>query len=275
VSLSAAASALKAKGGAGIQKSTISGLSESYKPQHVHPCSVSIIMPVLNEATIIWDAIAAVKRLRGNHELIIVDGGSEDGTTDLARDAISRDQRCRLIGSSPGRGNQQNAGAAIASGRALLFLHADTLLPDSAIESIERALQDPAIVGGNFRLKFEGPELASIIFTRLDSLRRWFGIYYGDSAIWARRETFEMVGGLTSASLMEDYELCRALEYAGQTVCFAEPVVTSARRWRDSGVLRTLAVWIIIQWLYLLGVSPVYLAGLYYSNRSRVTSPDL
>src|SRR5262249_29955113 len=153
----------------------------------------------------------------------------------LALDAIFGDERCRLIGSIPGRGNQQNAGAEIANGRALLFLHADTRLPDSAIESIEQALAEPAIVGGNFKLRFDGPELASVIFTRLDSLRRWFGIYYGDSAIWARRDTFETIGGFTSCNLMEDFELCRNLERAGLTVCFGEPVVSSARRWRNNG----------------------------------------
>jgi rSAM/selenodomain-associated transferase 2 len=230
-------------------------------------------MPVLNEATIIQDAIAAVRGLRGNHELIIVDGGSDDNTIELARSAISADKRCRLIRSTSGRGNQQNAGAAIATGRALLFLHSDTRLPDSAIECVEQALEEPGIVGGNFRLKFDGHELSSAIFTRLDSLRRWFGIYYGDSAIWARRDTFESIGGLVNASLMEDYELCRGLERAGRTVCFADPVVTSSRRWRGNGTVKTLAVWIIIQWLYLLGVSPVYLARLYRSNRSRVAGP--
>jgi len=258
---------------AGHSKVDLSEQSESNKRSLAPRRSVSIIMPVLNEATIIQDAINAVRILRGNHELIIVDGGSNDGTFGLARDVILGDQRCRLISSSPGRGYQQNAGAAFATGRALLFLHADTRLPDSAIESIEQALAEPAIVGGNFKLRFDGPELASAIFTRLDSVRRWFGIYYGDSAIWARRDTFETIGGFTSCNLMEDYELCRSLERAGRTVCFGEPVVTSARRWQGDGVLKTLAVWIIIQWLYLLGVSPVYLAGLYRSNRSRVTSP--
>jgi rSAM/selenodomain-associated transferase 2 len=244
-------------------------LSGSDKPGLAAPYNVSIIMPVLNEAKIIQDAIAAVRKVRGRHELIIVDGGSDDGTIDLTQSAISIDQRCRLISSSPGRGNQLNAGAGIATGRALLFLHADTRLPDSAVESIEQALQEPETVGGNFKLQFEGSERSSVIFTRLDTIRRWFGIYYGDSAIWARRETFENIGGFTSAGLMEDYELCRRLEKAGRTVCFDGPVVSSARRWRDNGVLKTLLSWIFIQWLYLLGVSPVYLARLYYSDRFR------
>jgi hypothetical protein len=161
-----------------------------------------------------------------------------------------------------------NAGAASARGRALLFLHADTQLPDSAVESIERALEQPEVVGGNFRLQFEGPELSSAIFTRLNSIRRWFGIYYGDSAIWARREVFQRLGGFTNGHLMEDYEFCRGLERAGRTVCLADPVVTSARRWRNHGVFKTLIIWIIIQWLYLFGVSPIYLTRLYYRGRS-------
>src|SRR5262245_6149691 len=144
---------------------------------------VSIIVPVLNEARIVRDAINALGRLRGDFEVIIVDGGSKDGTWQLASDAIKPHPAYRLIGSPRGRGNQLNDGAGVARGRALLFLHADSRLPDSAMQSIEQALEQPEIVGGNFRLEFEGPELSSAIFTRLNSIRRWFGIYYGDSAI--------------------------------------------------------------------------------------------
>jgi rSAM/selenodomain-associated transferase 2 len=229
--------------------------------------TVSIIIPVINEAGIITESISSLRRVRGRYEVIIVDGGSDDDTRHLVSAAIRLDLNYRLIESSRGRGNQLNAGASIARGRALVFLHADTRLPDSAIELIERALQEPDIVGGNFRLEYDGPGLATAIFTRLNSLRRWFGIYYGDSAIWATSEAFRRIGGFTSTRLMEDYELCRSLEQAGRTICFDQPVVASARRWHDHSVVRTLVVWTLIQWLYMIGVSSDRLAGLYYPGR--------
>jgi rSAM/selenodomain-associated transferase 2 len=229
--------------------------------------TVSIIIPVINEAGIIKESISSLKRVRGRFEVIIVDGGSDDDTRHLVSAGIGSDANYRLICSSRGRGNQLNAGASIAQGRAMVFLHADTRLPDCAIELIERALGEPAIVGGNFRLEYDGPGLATAIFTRLNSLRRWFGIYYGDSAIWATRESFWRIGGFTSTRLMEDYELCRSLERAGRTVCFDQPVVSSPRRWHDYSVIRTLIIWALIQWLYMIGVSSDRLAGLYYPGQ--------
>src|SRR5262249_13835243 len=199
---------------------------------------------------------------------IIVDGGSKDATLQLVSDSIANLPAFRLISAPPGRGTQLNAGAALARGNALLFLHADTTLPESAVESIQHALQEPGVVGGNFRLQFEGTGPASAIFTRLNSIRRWFGIYYGDSAIWCRVHVFRHLGGYSDAHLMEDYDLCRRLERAGSTVCLTEPVVSSSRRWRDRGLIRTLIFWVLIQWLYLLGFNPICLARLYYPKRS-------
>jgi len=229
--------------------------------------AVSIIVPVLNEAGIVQEAISELRRLPGSFEVIIVDGGSGDTTRDLASEAIATDPRFRLIVSSPGRGAQMNAGAAVSQGRALLFLHADTQLPESAVDSIEQALDEQAIIGGNFRLEFREKDLAGAIFTRLNSIRRWFGIYYGDSAIWVRRERFLNLGGFTQARLMEDYEFCRSMERAGRTVCIAQPVVTSGRRWHEYGIARTLILWTAIQWLYMVGISPDRLARLYYRKR--------
>jgi rSAM/selenodomain-associated transferase 2 len=225
---------------------------------------VSIIIPVLNEARIIGEAIGGLGKVQGRYEVIIVDGGSDDETCQLVWQAIMKDPSHRLITAPRGRGNQLNAGASIARGRALLFLHADTRLPDRAVELIEQALEEPAIVGGNFELKYDGLDLSSAIFTKLNSLRRWFGIYYGDSAIWARREAFQEIGGFSSARLMEDYEFCRSLERAGRTVCFDEPVVTSSRRWHERNVIRSLFLWSLIQWLYMIGVNSDRLASLYY-----------
>jgi rSAM/selenodomain-associated transferase 2 len=252
-----------------LRRSSLREMGEHWNPQTelmtaFPELSVSIIIPVVNEASIIAEAINSLGGVRGNYEVIIVDGGSDDETCQLASAVIRRASNYRLISAARGRGIQMNAGASIARGRALLFLHADTRLPVCAVELIERAMEDSGIVGGNFQLKYDGADLFSLIFTRLNAVRRSFGIYYGDSAIWARREVFRAIGGFTNPRLMEDYEFCRGLERAGHTVCFSDQAVTSSRRWRQYSVISNLIVWVLIQWLYMLGVSSDRLARLYY-----------
>jgi rSAM/selenodomain-associated transferase 2 len=225
---------------------------------------VSIIIPALNEEKIIASTLKALGKLGGEFEIIVVDGGSDDRTEEVARLSLSAFARSRLIASRRGRGTQLNAGAQAASGEVLLFLHADTELPENAVALIGGAIKNPEIVGGNFRLAFDGGGLASRLFARIYDARRWFGIYYGDSAIWVRRDVFEQVGRFINSPLMEDYDFCRKLERAGRTVCLPGPAITSSRRWAGGRTPLVLVIWAVIQWMFLLGVPPERLAWLYY-----------
>jgi len=221
---------------------------------------ISVVVPVLNEARGLPALLDHLFRLEGRFEVVIADGGSSDGTLQLAS---AHPGAPRLVHSSPGRAAQMNAGAAQATGEALVFLHADTRLPPDAYRSLRRALADPAVVGGNFELRFDGADRFSRLLGAWYALQRRAGVYYGDSAIWVRRTAFERLGGYRPLAIMEDYELSRRLERAGNTSCLPGPVVTSARRWQQLGLVRTIASWIVIRWLFLAGASPARLARLY------------
>ncbi|HEX8984941.1 MAG TPA: TIGR04283 family arsenosugar biosynthesis glycosyltransferase [Bryobacteraceae bacterium] len=218
--------------------------------------AISIIIPVYNEE-------AAIGRLldnldaQGCVEVIVVDGGSTDRTVELAS------QRVRLVRSAMGRAAQMNAGAAAASGEALLFLHADVLLGKGALDQLRRAMEDAAIIGGNFDIRYEGKGWAAGAFTRINRWRRRSGIFYGDSGIFCRRPVFEKLGGYRSWPIMEDYDFARRLSQAGRLAFLECPIWVSDRRWRNSGLLSTLWSWAIIQVLYWLGVPPDRLAGIY------------
>jgi cellulose synthase/poly-beta-1,6-N-acetylglucosamine synthase-like glycosyltransferase len=156
-----------------------------------------------------------------------------------------------------------NRGASAAGGEVLLFLHADTRLPDDAYARIVAALQDPAVQGGNFELRFDGGDRFSATLARWYAAQRRAGIYYGDSAPFVRREIFDDLGGYRPLAIMEDYDFVRRLERRGTTVCVAGPAVTSARRWKKLGLPRTVFSWVVIRWLFVAGVSPARLARLY------------
>ena len=225
---------------------------------------VSIIIPALNEEKIIASTLRSLEELKGEFEVIVVDGGSDDRTREVAEVSLKAFSRSRLVTSRRGRGTQLNAGAQAASGEVLLFLHADTRLPENAITLIEDAIKNSKTVGGNFHLIFDGADMASKLFTRIYNARRWFGIYYGDSAIWVRRDVFERVGRFINSPLMEDYDFCRKLERAGRTVCLKGSAITSSRRWTGGRTPLVLMIWIVIQWMFLLGVPPHSMAWLYY-----------
>jgi GT2 family glycosyltransferase len=156
-----------------------------------------------------------------------------------------------------------NAGARVALGEALVFLHADTRLPDGAYAELGRALADPDMLGGNFALRFDGGDRFSRVLGAWYALQRRAGVYYGDSVIWLRRGTFDRLGGFRVLPIMEDYDLVRRLERAGRTACLRGPAVTSARRWKRLGLPRTIASWVLIRWLFIAGAPPARLARLY------------
>jgi rSAM/selenodomain-associated transferase 2 len=222
---------------------------------------VSIIIPVFNEARTISHLAATLDYLQGEYEVIVVDGESTDRTRALARAA-----GLKVITAPRGRGPQMNAGARIASGEVLLFLHADTKLPETALLSIATALQSPEVCGGNFSLCFEGKTIGARLLTRIYPWLRKLGLIYGDSAIFVRRAAFETIGGYQAIPLFEDCDLYRRLRRTGQFVRLKEYVTTSARRF-EGRFLRTFLFWTAMQVLYWLGVAPHYLARAYRSAR--------
>ena len=221
---------------------------------------VSIVVPTLDEERTIRALLDHLASLPGSFEVIVVDGGSTDGTRDAAR---QHPLQPLVIDAPRGRASQCNAGAVAAHGSVLLFLHADTRLPRDTHGSLTRAVADPRVLGGNFALRFDGAELFSRLLGAWYALQRRTGVYYGDSAIWLRRSAFERLGGFRPLPIMEDYDLVRRLERAGRTVCLPGPAVTSARRWQRLGLPRTIASWVLIRWLFIAGVGPARLARLY------------
>jgi rSAM/selenodomain-associated transferase 2 len=221
---------------------------------------VSIIVPVFDEEVMITSLLDHLAELPGEWEVIVVDGGSSDHTRPLAEWHHARPV---VINSLRGRANQLNAGAARATGDVLLFLHADTRLPRDAHASLSAALADPAVLGGNFVLRFDGTDRFSTVLGVWYALQRRAGIYYGDSAIWIRASVFARLGGVRLLPIMEDYDLVRRLERAGPTACLPGPAFTSARRWRNHGLPRTIAAWVLIRWLFIAGAPPARLARLY------------
>lgn len=214
----------------------------------------SVIIPALNEASRIGGCVAAVRALDPTVEIIVADGGSNDQTAERAAAAGA------LVVNAPrGRGPQCNAGAAVASGDVLIFLHADTALPDCAFPLLREVLADPTVEIAKFRLSFDTRDWLLDLAARL----MWFDSLltsYGDQGIVIRRALFAEVGGFPDWPLFEDvrlFELARAL--TGVYVVPAE-VVTSARRFREHGVLNQLLHDLRLWLQYLLGVSPYDLA---------------
>lgn len=211
---------------------------------------LSIIIPTLNEAKVINNLTDAFQRLSGDLEIIVADGGSQDETLRLARGC-----GLRVIEAARGRGRQMNAGAKLASGDVLLFLHADTRLPKGALEMIEELLQDERVCGGNFSLVFDGSSLEARLMTLAYPLLRLGGMCYGDSAIFVRRSVFEQLGGYNDYPIFEDCDLYRRMRRVGKFVRLRAAAVTSSRRF-EGRFVRTFALWATMQVLYWLGVDP-------------------
>jgi rSAM/selenodomain-associated transferase 2 len=224
---------------------------------------LTVVLPVLNEAAIIVAALQALAPLRARGaEIIVADGYSRDGTAQLAEPFADR-----VITVPRGRGAAMNAGAALGTGNALLFLHADTALPDGADRLIEAALARRA--WGRFDLRIGGSHPLLTIIARMINLRsRATGIATGDQAIFVCRKAFEAVGGFPDLPLMEDIAISRRLKRLCRPFCIATPAVTSGRRWEHNGVLRTILLMWRLRLSYYLGVEPALLAELYDAPRS-------
>ncbi len=223
---------------------------------------VSVVVPTLDEAANLDRLLHSLGGEGGPHEIIVTDGGSRDGTVDVARR-----RGARVVSGGRGRGAQLSLGAKAAQGDILWFLHADTRLSSSALPALRLALLDPGIVGGNFRVVFDGESDFARWLTDFYAWFRRFGLYYGDSGIFARRAAYEAIGGIRSMALMEDYEFSRRLNRAGRTICIGDPaLIASSRRFEGRSSSRIFAGWIAIHTLYHLGAPPGILARLYRST---------
>ena len=229
---------------------------------------ISIIIPTYNEEAQIGGLLRNLFALPGDFEVIVVDGESRDGTSRIV-DAMRGEwpNRLRLMEAERNRAIQLNRGAEKARGDTLLFLHADARLPEQSLLNLERELSRDGIVGGNFDLEFDGKGFWDRAFSSVNRWRRRLGFYYGDSGIFVRRRVFDRLGGYRPMPILEDYEFARRLEASGRTAFLHPPLAVSSRRWQVEGVGRTLWSWVIIQGLYLVGVSADRLAGWYQPVR--------
>jgi rSAM/selenodomain-associated transferase 2 len=218
---------------------------------------ISIIIPTFNEATTLRDLSRSLRELPGEVQIVIADGGSADGTVQLAVEC-----GLHVVASSRGRGPQMNAGARAATGDVLLFLHADTRLPADALARLEAALGDPRVCGGNFSLRFAGETWESRALDLVYPLLRLGGMCYGDSAIFIRREVFERLNGYRDFPIFEDCDLYRRMRRVGRFARLPQCALTSSRRF-EGRFLRTFALWAVMQCLYWLGVHPRRLDRLY------------
>ncbi len=221
---------------------------------------LSIVVPALNEAQGIAAALSALQPLRSRgHEVIVVDGGSTDGTEALAVPLADR-----VLVARRGRANQMNEGAAAARGEALLFLHADTRLPPDADILVEQALGSGGPRWGRFAARIEGrsPLLVLVAFG-MNLRSRLTGIATGDQVIFATRSAFAQIGGFPDIALMEDIAFSRRAKRLSAPVCLRAAVSTSGRRWERDGVLRTILLMWRLRLAYFFGASADELARRY------------
>ncbi len=222
------------------------------------PLKLSIIMPTLNEADNIVAALTALQPLRQQgHEVIISDGGSSDATVTLAEPLVDN-----LIHCEHGRSLQMNSGAAQATGDVLLFLHADTQLPDNAAQLIEAALNKKT--WGRFDVSLSGPQpLLRVIEFMMNWRSRLSGICTGDQAIFVRQGLFRAVGGFPAIALMEDIAISSRLKIQNRPARITTAVISSSRRWENRGVLRTMVLMWWLRLAYFFGSDPERLAERY------------
>ncbi|MDA8257618.1 MAG: TIGR04283 family arsenosugar biosynthesis glycosyltransferase [Betaproteobacteria bacterium] len=227
---------------------------------------LSIVMPVLDEAPQIVARLQALQALRAQGvELLVVDGGSMDGTAALAAPLADR-----VLAAPRGRAAQMNAGAAASSGEVLLFLHADTALPADARPAVLDAVAAGA-AWGRFDVHIAGRHpLLRVVAAMMNWRSRLSGIATGDQAIFVRRELFQRLGGYPELPLMEDIALSSALKRSAAPACLRRIVVTDGRRWERQGVLRTILLMWWLRAAFFFGADPKHLA-LRYGYRPRAS----
>lgn len=223
---------------------------------------ISVIVPVWQEAATIVETLQALDSFRqSGHEVIVVDGGSDDGTRERAAGYCDR-----VLAGERGRAVQMNMGAASARGDVLLFLHADTQLPVGAADRLGEFFQSSRH-WGRFDVRLTGDrKLFRVIAWFMNQRSRLTGIATGDQAMFVRRSTFDALGGFADIPLMEDVEFSGRLKLASRPYCVSDPVVTDSRRWQRQGAWRTILLMWQLRWRYWRGESPDELAKVYRSD---------
>lgn len=237
---------------------------------------ISIIMPTLNEERNIEGAIQNVSKLKGDFEFIVVDGGSTDRTREIAKKYTTV-----IASSDKGRAKQMNAGAIRAKGDVLLFLHADCQLPPHALSEIERSLNGKGyngngkghngskeIVGGAFKFYLDDYPSPFKLLSSISNLRASISkTFTGDFGLFIRKSTFDKIGGFNEIELMEDVDICKRLKKEGKLVQADAKIISSARRFKKQGLLKTWTHMQINRFLYFIGVSPKRLSEFYKEVR--------
>ena len=221
---------------------------------------LSIIIPALDEATGIGATLEALQSLRAaGCEVIVADGGSADATRAIAAPLCDQ-----VIAAPRGRAAQMNAGARAAHGDALLFLHADTFLPQGALVAVTAALDGGRHRWGRFDVRLAGRHaLLRTIASMMNLRSRVTGIATGDQALFMTRAAYAQAGGFPAIPLMEDVAICDRLKALSRPACLRLKVTTSARRWESRGVVRTMVLMWRLRFEYFLGVAPEDLARRY------------
>jgi len=219
---------------------------------------VSIIVPVFNEARLLGPFVANLRERAAGAEIVVTDGGSTDGTGELALDSCDQ-----LVVSEPGRAIQMNGGARAARGDILWFVHVDAKVPSGCLEEIERIMGDPNVAGGFFRIRL--PQ--NLVYRLTDSFAHYAGILLrmrcGDHGIFCRRTVFVDAGGFPEVPLMEDVEFFRLLRQRGRVVCSQKRILANPRRYETVGRVRLTLAYGLIAMLYIFGVPLSKLASLY------------
>lgn len=231
---------------------------------------ISIIIPVLNEEAVIDDALANASG-HAVDEIVVADGGSVDRTREivLALSSLGIAPPVKLVAAPRGRASQMNAGARAAQGDIFIFLHADCLLPADAIPAIRSVIEHGASPAGAFDMRIDSPQLRCRIVSWWANIRsRITGIAYGDQAMFMPKSVFESIGGFADIPLMEDIEICRKLKRLGKISFINKPVLASARRFENRGVVRTvLEDWVRAIRFTLFDADPALLARNYPDER--------
>ena len=237
--------------------------SDSPSAFRLPPSSLSIVIPTLNEAQGIVSFLQPLQPLRERGvELILADGGSRDSTVAAASPLVDR-----VLTSPCGRALQMNAGAARAGGGVLLFLHADTGLPDDAERLILDGLRETGRRWGRFDVRLSGAApMLRVVEWMMNQRSRLTGIATGDQGLFVERGLFVDVGGFPGIALMEDVALSATLKRHGRPLCLAQRVIASSRRWEKHGIWRTIALMWRLRLAYFLGTEPARLAEIYYGR---------